>query len=385
MSMKKIIWLIPLLIVSCKKDNCNPTTVTETVAEFDLNFGATGDDRARHATITPRNHILIAGSFQTETNYTDFYLVETDINGNFMNEKTFGNELDDDATAVIIGNDENILLGGNTTTASGTKDILLYKLNSEEEIIWQKTYGGNNNEELNFILPAENSGYLLVGLTESFGAGSRDIYLLKIDENGNELWSKTYGGFNQEGGNQIIATDDDNYLLFGFTQTFGAGDRDFYLLKINPQGDVIWTKTYGSSNYEESQEIVKAENGGYLLFGHSAAFDLNHDMYAVKINEDGDIIWGETYGSNAHDGGEAALQDNDGNFLLLGRSNSFGNGEEAYLVKTNLSGEIISENNYGSVSDDAGFHILETPLSYIIIGETKATGNYQMMVKKIPK
>lgn len=383
--MKKLLWLLPLLIVSCKKDEAIPKVVIETVAEFDLNFGASGNDHAQHALITPINHVLIVGSYQTETNYTDFYLVETDINGNFIHEKTFGNEFDDNATTVIIGNDKNYLLGGNTTTTGGTKDMLLYKLNSEAEILWQKTYGGSNNEELNYILPIKNSGYFLVGLTESFGAGSRDIYLIKIDENGNELWSKTYGGFNQEGGNQIISTHDDNYLVLGFTQTFGAGDRDFYLLKINPQGDTLWTKTYGSSNYEESQEIMKVKNGGYLLFGHSAAFDVNHDMYAVKINEAGDIIWGETYGGNAHDGGEGALQDNDGNFLLLGRSNSFGNAEEAYFIRTNQSGEIISENNYGSSADDAGFHILETLLSYIIIGETKASGNYQMWVKKIPK
>lgn len=383
--MKKFLWLIPVILVSCKKDDCNPAAVTETVAEFDLNFGSSGDDRARHATITYLNHILIAGSHQTETNYTNFYLAEIDINGNFIKEKNLGNEFDDDATSVIAENDGTFLLGGNTTTATGTKDMLLFKLNAEHEILWQKTYGGTNNEELNFILPIENSGYFLLGLTESFGAGSRDVFLIRIDENGNELWSKTYGGSNQEGGNQMVATDDGNFLIFGFTQSFGAGDRDFYLLKINPQGDVIWTKTYGSPNYEESQELIKVKNGGYLLFGHSAAFDLNHDMYAVKINEDGDIIWGETYGGNAHDGGEGTLQDSDGNFLLLGRSNSFGNGEEAYLVKTNLQGEIVSENNYGSSSDDAGFHILETPLSYIIIGETKASGNYQMMVKKIPK
>ncbi|MGE0635496.1 MAG: hypothetical protein AB7G44_05575 [Bacteroidia bacterium] len=383
--MKRLLWLIPVILVSCKKDECDSSAVTETISEFDLNFGSIGDDRACHATITSLNHILIAGSYQTETNYSNFYLAEIDINGNFIKEKNLGNEFDDDATSVIAENEGTFLLGGNTTTASGTKDMLLFKLNAEHEVLWQKTYGGTNNEELNFILPVENSGYFLVGLTESFGAGSRDVYLIRIDENGNELWNKTYGGTNQEGGNHIVATDDGNYLLFGFTQTFGAGDRDFYLLKINLQGDVIWTKTYGSPNYEESQEIVKVESGGYLLFGHSAAFDLNHDMYAVKINEDGDIVWGETYGGNAHDGGEGSLQDSDGNFLLLGRSNSFGNGEEAYLVKTNQSGELISENNYGSLSDDAGFHILETPLSYIIIGETKTSGNYQMMVKKIPK
>jgi len=383
--MKKLLWLIPLFLISCKKDNPLPQAVVETIAEFDLNFGSNGDDRARYGVITSLNHLLTVGSYQTETNYTDFYLVEMDINGNFIREKTFGSDLDDDATTVIIGNDNNLLIGGNSVTSSGTKDVLLFKISSEGEILWQKAYGSSNNEELNYILPVENSGYFLVGLTESFGAGSRDIYLIRIDENGNELWNKTYGGTNQEGGNQIISTDDGNYLLFGFTHTYGAGDRDFYLLKINPQGDTIWTKTYGSPNYEESQEMVKVESGGYLLFGHSAAFDLNHDMYSVKINEDGDITWGETYGGNAHDGGEGVLQDNAGNFLLLGRSNSFGNGEQAYLVKTNQTGEIISENNYGGVNSDAGFHILETHLSYIIIGETNTGGNYQMMVKKIPK
>lgn len=384
--MNKHYWFILfLLLASCKKDEHIPKPVVETVSEFDLDFGGTGSDHARHAAITSLNHILVVGSYQTETNYTDFYLVELDINGNFIRENKYGNDLDDEATCVLETADKNYMIGGNTSATSGTKDILLIKTTTKGEIIWQKTYGGSNNEELNHILPAENSGYYLVGLTESFGAGSRDIYLLKIDENGNELWSKTYGGINQEGGNKFVSTPDGNYMLFGFTQTFGAGDRDFYLLKITPQGDTLWTKTYGSPNYEESQEIVAVKNGGYLLFGHSAAFDLNHDMYAVRINENGDIIWGETYGGNAHDGGEGALQDSDGNFLLLGRSNSFGNAEQVYLVKSNTIGEIISENTYGNTSNDAGFHILETALSYIIIGETTKNGNYQAMVKKISK
>lgn len=383
--MKKISFAILVVFISCRKDPDIPKPVEETVSEFELNFGAAGNDRARHATITPLNHILIAGSLQTETGYTDFYLVEIDINGNFIREKNFGNELDDDATCVILANDGNYLVGGNTVTPAGTKDMLLVKLNSENEIYWQKNYGGIANEELNFIFRVKNEGYYLGGLTESYGAGSRDVYLVRIDENGNELWSKTYGGTNQEGGNKMVKTADGNYFLFGFTQTFGAGDRDFYLLKINPAGDVLWTKTYGSPNYEESQDMLKLKNGNYLLFGHSAAFDLNHDMYALKINENGDILWGETYGDNAHDGGEGALEDSDGNYLLLGRSNSFGNGEEVYLLKTNPAGEIISENNYGSTADDAGFHTLETQLSYLLIGETNGSGNYQVLVKKIPK
>ncbi len=382
--MKKFLWLIPLVLVSCKKE-IPPQAVIETVAEFDIDFGSNGEDRARHAVITPLNHVLVVGSYQVETNYTDFYLVEIDINGNFIHEKTFGNALDDDATCVITGNDDNYLIGGNTRTTSGTNDMLLIKITTEGEVVWQKTYGGSSNEELNHILPVENSGYFLVGFTASFGAGARDIYLVRIDENGNELWNKTYGGLSEEGGNEIISTPDGNFMLFGFTQSYGAGDRDFYLVKINSQGDTIWTKTYGSPNYEESQEITKVKNGGYVLCGHSIAFDPNHDMYAVKINEDGGVIWSNPYGGNSHDGGEGTLQDNAGNFLILGSSNSFGNGEQTYLVKTNTYGIVVTENNYGSISDDAGFHILETTISYIIIGETKASGNYQMMVKKIPK
>ncbi len=383
--MKKLLWLIPLALVSCKEEKQTPQTVIETISEFDLNFGGSGEDRARHAVVTPLNHVLIAGFYQTETSYTDFYFAEIDINGNFIREKTFGDALDDEANCVIIGNDDNYLIGGNTKTGSGTNDMMLIKTTTEGEVVWQKTYGGGGNEELNHILPVENSGYFLVGLTSSYGAGARDAFLVRIDENGNELWHKTYGGSSEEGGNEIVSTPDGNYMLFGFTQTFGAGDRDFYLLKITPQGDTLWTKTYGTPEYEESQGITKASNGGYVLCGHSIGFDPNHDMYAVKVNEDGEIIFDEVYGGTAHDGGEGVLQDNSGNFLLLGRSNSFGNAEQAYLVKTNTDGVIVSENNYGTASEDAGFHILETPLSYIIIGETNASGSYQMWVKKIPK
>jgi len=136
--MKKLLYFILILFSACKKDEPLPKPIVETIAEFDLNFGGNGDDRARHATITSLNHILIAGSYQTETNYSDFYLVELDINGNFIREKMFGNEFDDDATTVIVGNDGNYLIGGNTTADGGTKDILLIKTDTEGEVIWQK-------------------------------------------------------------------------------------------------------------------------------------------------------------------------------------------------------------------------------------------------------
>jgi hypothetical protein len=379
---KLFFFLLVVALVSCKKDDTGP--VIETVTDYELDFGGSGDDRGRSAVVTPLNHVLIAGTYQTETNYTDLYLVEIDINGNFIRDKRFGSALDDVAGCLIKGNDENYLLGGTTTTSSGTKDMVVYKVNAEGDSIWQKTYGGTNNEDLAHI-KATGNGYLITGFTESYGTGSRDAWLILIDENGNEVWAKTFGGIGRDGGSKITIADDGNYLLFGYTESIGAGDRDFYLLKINQNGSIMWQKTYGSSAYEETYDIIPVASGGYLLFGHSAGIDINHDMYAVKINDDGDQIYGEIYGGNAHDGGEAVLQSSNGEFVHIGSSNSFGNAEQVYMVKTDNSGEIISEYNYGGASDDAAVCILETSLSYLIIGESKTSGNYQMLVKKIAK
>lgn len=143
----------------------------------------------------------------------------------------------------------------------------MFKLNAEHEILWQKMYGGTNNEELDFS--GRKFQLFLSWFNRKFGGQVHVMFILFALTKRKRTLAKTYGGINQEGGNQIISTDDGNYLLFGFTQTYGAGDRDFYTAENKSARRYHLDKNLRKSQLRRKSGNSKSKSGGYLLFGRS--------------------------------------------------------------------------------------------------------------------
>ena len=247
-------------------------------------FGGIGDDYGYSVQQTTDGGYIIAGYTRSfGSGYLDVYLIKTDINGDSLWTKTFGGAGDDLGLCVQQTSDGGYIITGNTfgSFGAGLNDFYLVKADSIGNLLWTKTYGGTNHDYSFSIRQTANGEYIIVGYTSSFGAGSDDVYLIKVDANGNSLWTKTYGGANYDGGGSVQQTADAGFIIVGFTSNFGAGQNDVYLIKTDLNGDTLWTKTFGGTHYDNGFSIQRTSDGGYIITGEN---DDGDSVYLIKTD-----------------------------------------------------------------------------------------------------
>ena len=216
--------------------------------------------------------------------------------------------------------------------------------------------GGAADDWAYSVQQTADGGYIVAGYTNSFGAGDYDFYLVKTNSQGDTLWTRTYGGSDDDWAYSVQQTADGGYIVAGYTYSFGAGDDDFYLVKTNSQGDTLWTRTYGGSGDDEAYSVQQTADGGYIVAGYTSSFGAGSgDFYLVKTNSQGDTLWTRTYGGSGYDGAYSVQQTADGGYIVAGYTGSFGAGsDDFYLVKTNSQGDTLWTRTYGGSSNDDG-------------------------------
>jgi len=267
-----------------------------------------------------------------------------------------------------------IVVGETESYGAGYQDIYLIKTDGDGNTDWSHTYGGLDNEFGNSVQQTSDGGYIIVGYTFSYGVGSTDVYLIKTDGNGNVSWSKTYGGTSQDYGNSVWQTSDGGYIITGVTESYGAGIEDVYLIKTDGNGNVSWSKTYGGTSYEYGNSVQQTSDGGYIIAGYTNSFGEN--FYLIKTDGNGDTTWTKTYGGTSDDYGCEVQQTSDGGYIIVGYTNSFGAGiEDVYLIKTDGNGNVSWNRTFGGGSDEAGNSVKQTSDGgYIIAGYTESYG-----------
>ncbi|MBU1937256.1 T9SS type A sorting domain-containing protein, partial [bacterium] len=202
--------------------------------------------------------------------------------------------------------------------------------------IWGRSYNIGGGETCLSAKQTLDGGYIIAGFASDSGGWFKDVWLFKIDENGDSLWSRTFGGNSDEQCFSVQETSDGGYILAGFTSSFGAGSTDFWLVKVNANGDSLWSRTYGGSGYEECRSIQQTLDGGYILAGYTMSFGAGErDFWLVKTDSSGDSLWSRTFGGNRRDDCYSAQQTADGGYILAGYTGSYGAGNaDFWLVKT---------------------------------------------------
>jgi len=225
---------------------------------------------------------------------------------------------------------------------------------------FQFTFGGGKKDILYNTIEANDKGFISVGYTESFGAGNFDMYLIKNDSLGNMEWSRTYGGIKEDYGRSIVkSSDGKGYMLLGYSNSFSGNNYfDIYLVKIDFKGDTLWSKNYGLDRSEYGYTIIPTKEGGYMLLGeviNNINGDKNADIMLIKVSESGQFEWSKIYGGNLTDYLYSIEQLADGTFLLGGETNSFGAGEWDFLaVKMKEDGTVTMAKTYGGLKTDYG-------------------------------
>ncbi len=280
----------------------------------------------------------------SEPIYYDFWLVKTDSLGNMEWNQTYGGGDSDVAHSVVQTGDGGYAIAGYTrSSVTGYSDFYLVKTDSVGNMQWNQTYGGAATDLGWSVVLTGDGGYLIVGYTHSYGAGSSDIWLVKTDSAGSMQWSQTYGGTNADMGYSVVRTSDGGYALAGKTSSFGAGDYDFWLIKTDSDGTMQWNQTYGGTNIDEAWSMVQTSDGGYALLGRTNSFEVPTDYWLVKTNSTGDMEWNKTYGGPLADIGYAVVQTFDGGYAMAGYSNYYIDSYpviDFWLVKTASGGDV---------------------------------------------
>ncbi len=347
---------------------------------FERIIGTSEVDRGRGIKQTPdRGFIIVGNTVLPDEDYSDVYIVKTDVNGKVAWTKRYGGDESDSAHDVQCTDDGGYLLVGTTNSyGAGRQDVYLLKLNSTGEKEWQKTYGGIYDDRAVCFKETIDGDYIIAGATKNTDDGARNAYLLKIDAAGNEKWSKDYGGAGGETANDILETSDRGYLVLGSTTSMGAGEFDVYLFKTDAQGNVEWEKTYGGTNWEEGNSIQPTPDGGYVIAGFTVSMGVGaRDFYLIKIDASGNMQWDKTYGDVNNDVAAKVVVTDDGGYLVAGSTANIITDENIYsdilIVKTNATGDEEWRTTFGGdKSEGTADMLLMDDGGFILVGSTSS-------------
>ncbi|MDG6218965.1 MAG: hypothetical protein QCI00_05955, partial [Candidatus Thermoplasmatota archaeon] len=260
------------------------------------------------------------------------------------------------------------------------RNIWLVKTDGSGIEEWNKTFGGNDDDEGHSVRQTTDGGYILTGHTESFGSNMNDVILIKTDASGNEEWMKIFGGEYDDEGYSVRQTTDGGYIIAGVTTSFATGGRDAWLIKTNASGNEEWSETYGGLSSDGARSVQQTSDGGYIMTGWTASYSAGYlfDIWLVKTDGYGNEEWNNTWGGTGveADVGYSVKQTADGGYILTGETQSFGGDNyDAILIKTDVFGDEEWMKTFVGTFREYGRDVQQTTDGgYIVVGYTVTYG-----------
>lgn len=258
-----------------------------------------------------------------------------------------------------------------------------FQLGIAQQVTFQKSYGGILNDEGKAVLELSDKSILLAGTTLSYGAGVEDFYLIKTDSMGNVLWNKTYGSLFKNLCNYMIQASDGGFVLFGISDTGNSTVKVFLVIKTDLSGNIQWSKTYATCYQDTYNSIQQTTDGGYVFVGEKLmAGSLDVNIALIKIDSVGNIEWSKTIGGSIDDFGNEVRQTSDGGFVVTGYTDSYGaGGSDVFLIKTDSTGTPIWTKTFGGSDSDLGYSVKETLDGGFIV--TGSTNNFAVAYRDV--
>ncbi|MEM9832046.1 MAG: hypothetical protein AAF944_15540 [Bacteroidota bacterium] len=398
------------------------STLSAQTILWDKTYGGTDFDFGNSIVTTPDGGYLLGG-YSSSSVSENIWLVKVDAQGNKQWDKPYSGNGGAALRAILPTSDGNYLLSGygsgigfdKSEASRGGSDYWLIKVNAQGNKLWDKTLGGPGDDLYSIVVETSDGGFLVGGSSWGFDLGiggeqtefnhgyGSDIWVVKIDANGNKLWDNIYGG--GEGGDflsKIVKTQDGNYLLAGnskspagFEKSEGSrGGQDYWLVKIDPDGNQLWDKTIGGNKSDLLGDAIPTADGGFLLGGYSssdAGFDKSEnsrggDYWLVKTDAQGNVQWDKIYGGEGNEMFSDLLVTPDQHLILTGSSRSevgyekseaSRGGLDYWILKTDLLGNVIWDKTIGgSEYDDAQDAVLNSQGDLMILGQSRSPSGF---------
>jgi len=342
-------------------------------------YGGKDDDAAYSIIQTSDSGLALAGYTSSfGAGMHDFWLIKTNSFGDVQWTRTYGGSNDEYAYSVVQTSDNGFaLIGATKSFGAGDFDVWLVKTDSSGNPQWNKTFGGISQDWGYSLTKTSDGGLAIAGWTASYGLGSGDLWLIKVDTSGNLQWNQTDGGIYYEDGSAIIQTVDGGFAVLGSTYSFGSGGSDIWLVKFNSLGIAQWRKTFGGTADDYGYSLVRTSDNGFAIVGSTGSFGAGiYDFWLIRTDNVGEVIWNKTYGGTGYDEAWSVTKTLEGGFALAGWTESFGAGSsDCWLIKTDASGNMQWDKTYGGASYDYAYSIfLTVDGGYAVAGRTSSYG-----------
>ncbi|UCG61654.1 MAG: DJ-1/PfpI family protein [Candidatus Zixiibacteriota bacterium] len=344
-------------------------------------YGGVSSDGARSVCATDDGGLLMVGyTFSHGSDNADVLVIKTDAAGDSLWCRTYGGDGTEYGYACTEVDGGYLITGYTTSPCPRLTDKQLYllKIDPDGREIWSQSYGGSKAEMGTSVCRVDD-GYVVCGLTESKGAGEADIYILRTDTEGKELWSKTFGGQYTDMGNSVLADNEGNLLIGATTNSFGGGNSDFYVIKADAAGNEIWSNAYHPTGehghgFDWGNGLCAGTDGSCYAVGYSDCDDLMN-AYVIKIDADGRQIWAKSFGNDFYDYGNAVCPAPDGGVYVCGTTKELFNNNDFYWVRLDPDGNIVSQEKIGGDGADwAGTMCITSDGGCVLVGHTSSAG-----------
>lgn len=292
----------------------------------------------------------------------DAWVVRLDAQGTPLWSKLYGGQQDDSAGAVLAAADGCLVLGG--FNSSQPASAWIAKINTNGALLWTKAFGAGFKYDVKALVSTQDGGYLILGSTDHQSFPASDAWIAKLDSAGNLLWTRILGGEDGDSLTGIVPTPD-GYLAVGYSASLGAGKADAWLVKFNASGDILWSKSFGGAQDDTASAIIPSGDGDFVITGSTNTFN----ALLFKVDGQGKTLWARVLKGNELDSLYALTRGTTGEYVAVGSSHAGDKPAAPWVVAVSDGGELLWSKSYDGIHDSAGTSIQSTSDGgYIIAG-----------------
>ena len=307
--------------------------------------------------------VIVGSTKSTESKNTDIWVAKFNSEGTQQWIREIGGRDMEEGRSVVQTTDGGFVIAGHTKSkGSGEWDMLILKLDAQGRLLWDKTFGGSDWDKAFSIAQAADGGFVAVGFTYSKGAGKADVWAIRLDAQGKLLWEKTFGGQESEFGYSVTSTIDGGFVIVGSIESKGAGKADVWVIRLDVQGELLWDRIFGGSGLEEGHSVVQTTDGGFVIVGstehqHSEEWD----MLVFKLDAKGNLLWDKTFGIVGSDFATSVVQTTNDELAITGSGyNSKTQNMNVRLIKLNEKGKLLWNRTFRVAGSDFATSIIQT-------------------------